>query len=65
MPWFLAYNGQQIGPMDDAQARAQAQANPHGLAWRDGFAQWLPIQQVPELAPAMPSQAGMQPPPAP
>jgi len=65
MPWFLAYNGQQIGPMDDAQARAQAQANPHGLAWRDGFAQWLPIQQVPELAPAMPPQGGMQPPPAP
>ena len=65
MPWFLAYNGQQIGPLDDAQARAQAQANPHGLAWRDGFAQWLPIQQVPELAPAMPPPGGMQPPPAP
>jgi uncharacterized protein (TIGR00266 family) len=65
MPWFLAYNGQQIGPMDDAQARAQAQANPHGLAWRDGFAQWLPIQQVPELAPVMPPPGGMQPPPAP
>ena len=54
MPWFLAYNGQQIGPLDDAQARAQAQSNPHGLAWRDGFAQWLPIQQVPELLPATP-----------
>lgn len=49
MPWFLAYNGQQIGPMEDAQARAQAQANPNGLAWRDGFAQWIPIPQVPEL----------------
>lgn len=45
MPWFLAYNGQQIGPLDDAQARAQAQANPQGLAWRDGFAQWLPIDR--------------------
>ncbi len=65
MPWFLAYNGQQIGPLDDAQARAQAQANPHGLAWRDGFAQWLPIQQVPELAPAMPPPGMMQPPPTP
>lgn len=30
MPWFLAYNGQQIGPLDDVQARAQAQANPIG-----------------------------------
>ena len=64
MPWFLAYNGQQIGPLEDAQARAQAQANPHGLAWRDGFAQWLPIQQVPELAPVMSPPGGMQPPPA-
>ena len=65
MPWFLAYNGQQIGPLDDAQARAQAQSNPHGLAWRDGFAQWLPIQQVQELAPAMPPPGVMQPPPTP
>lgn len=49
MPWFLAYNGQQIGPLEDAQAKQQVQANPHGLAWRDGFAQWMPIHQVPEL----------------
>lgn len=59
MPWFLAYNGQQIGPMDDFQARSHAKANPNGLAWRDGFAQWIPIQQVPELAlttPAPPAQ---------
>lgn len=52
MPWFLAYNGQQIGPLEDEQARKQVQANPHGMAWRDGFAQWVPIQQVPELLPA-------------
>lgn len=55
MPWFFAYNGQQIGPLDDVQARAQAQANPGGLAWRDGFSQWLPISQVPDLMPAPPS----------
>jgi len=54
MPWFLAYNGQQIGPLEDAQARAQAQANPNGLAWRDGFAQWIPIVQVQELLPVAP-----------
>lgn len=51
VPWYLAYNGQQIGPMEEAQARQQAQANSDGLAWRDGFIQWLPIQQVPELFP--------------
>ena len=57
MPWFLAYNGQQIGPLEDAQARAQAQANPQGLAWRDGFTQWVPIAQVQELFPAAPPVA--------
>lgn len=68
MPWFLAYNGQQIGPLDDGQARAQAQTNPYGLAWRDGFTQWVPIQQVQELFPAAaaPPSLGTQPPvPAP
>ena len=49
MPWFFAYNGQQIGPLDDLQAQSQARVNPHGLVWRDGFAQWMPIQQVAEL----------------
>ena len=38
-----------MGPFDDAQAKAQALANPHGLAWKDGFAGWVPILQVPEL----------------
>lgn len=67
MPWFLAYNGQQIGPLEDVQARAQAQANPHGLAWRDGFAQWTPIHQVPELYQAIsqPPVASPTPGPAP
>ena len=66
MPWFFAYNGQQVGPMDDTQARAQAKSNPHGMVWRDGFAQWMPIQQVAELSPA-PSvfSMGQSGPPAP
>ena len=58
MPWFLAYNGQQIGPLDDAQAKQQAQTNPHGLAWRDGFAQWMPIHQVSELYQPVSQPAG-------
>ena len=68
MPWFFAYNGQQVGPMDDTQARAQAKSNPHGMVWRDGFAQWMPIQQVAELSPAPPlfsmGQSGPPVPPA-
>jgi hypothetical protein len=54
--WYIRYDGNQLGPFDHSQAMAQAQKNPNGHAWRDGFAQWLPIDQIPELAPgAMPA----------
>ncbi len=47
--WYLSYNNQQYGPYDEATARQHAGANPNGYAWREGFANWLPIRQVPEL----------------
>ena len=49
--WYISYDGNQLGPFDHAQAVAQAQKNPNGHAWREGFAQWLPIDQVQELSP--------------
>lgn len=48
--WYLSYDGKQFGPFDDAQAIAQAQSNPSGFAWREGFAGWVPIGQVAELS---------------
>lgn len=48
--WYLSYDGNQIGPFDHAQAVAQAQKNSNGYAWRDGFAEWLPISQIGELS---------------
>ncbi|MBW2095973.1 MAG: TIGR00266 family protein [Deltaproteobacteria bacterium] len=62
--WYLSYDGKQIGPMDQAQAVAKATRNPNGFAWREGFAEWLPISQVEELAssgasaPVPPTRAG-------
>jgi len=47
--WYFSYNNQQSGPMDDAKAWAQAAADPNGYAWREGFAEWLPISKVAEL----------------
>jgi uncharacterized protein (TIGR00266 family) len=47
--WYLSYDGNQTGPFDLSQAVAQARKNPNGHAWRDGFAQWLPISQIGEL----------------
>jgi hypothetical protein len=47
--WYLNYDGQQTGPMDQAQASAQARQNPHGYAWREGFTTWIPISEIDEL----------------
>ncbi len=48
--WYLSYSGNQMGPMDKAQAMAQAQKNPNGYAWREGLADWIPISQIGELS---------------
>ncbi len=48
--WYFSYDGDQIGPLDDARARAQAASRPEGHVWREGFAEWLPIRQVGELS---------------
>ena len=60
--WYLSYDGQQEGPFDVAQARARASVNPAGYAWREGFAQWVPISKIAELTPPEPSIAAPPPP---
>jgi uncharacterized protein (TIGR00266 family) len=47
--WFLSYNGQQVGPLDQATAVAKAAANPNGHCWRQGFPEWMPISACAEL----------------
>ena len=49
MQWFLSYNGQQVGPMTHAQARARVAANSNGFAWREGFSEWRPIPEIEAL----------------
>ncbi|MEO8672115.1 MAG: TIGR00266 family protein [Tahibacter sp.] len=48
--WHFSYNGEQVGPLDQAAAVAQARKNPNGHCWRQGFSDWQPIAQVAELA---------------
>ncbi len=52
--WYLSYDGNTTGPFDQSQASAQARKNPDGFAWRDGFAEWVPISQLAELAAGAP-----------
>ncbi|MCL2672760.1 MAG: AIM24 family protein [Alphaproteobacteria bacterium] len=48
--WYLGINGNKIGPMEEAQAKAMAKEHPKALAWRQGFEQWRPVHEVHELA---------------
>lgn len=61
--WYFSYAGDRIGPMDDAQARDQAVRRPDGLCWREGFADWQPIRDVPELASVLAPGIPVPPPP--
>lgn len=59
--WYLSFGGQQEGPFDLAQARMRAKNSTDGFAWREGFAQWVPIAQIAELS--QPAFQPMVPPP--
>ncbi|WP_378953011.1 TIGR00266 family protein [Pelosinus sp. sgz500959] len=49
MEWYLDYDGKQFGPLTVTQARSYVRTNPNGLAWREGFPEWLPIKEISEL----------------
>lgn len=54
--WFVAENGNSIGPMPTSQLAAALSSGQYPgstLVWRDGFTDWLPAAEVAELtAPA-------------
>jgi uncharacterized protein (TIGR00266 family) len=62
--WFLSYNGQQLGPLDQAAAVAQVAQNRIGHCWRQGFAEWIPIVACTELSPAAGTAVAAPPPPS-
>ena len=53
--WHLSYGGQQIGPLEHAEAIQKAREHPEGHAWKEGFTGWLPIKQVDELSGVSPT----------
>ena len=60
--WYLSFNGKQEGPLGDDDAKARARSNPGGHAWKEGFAEWKPISQVPELSSGNPGTMAAPPP---
>jgi uncharacterized protein (TIGR00266 family) len=52
--WYIAVGGQQQGPFSQAQIQQGLSAGIYTrdtLVWRQGFANWLAMAQVPELQP--------------
>ncbi|WP_448871595.1 TIGR00266 family protein [Desulfobulbus propionicus] len=61
--WFVAMDGQSFGPFTHQQilsGLASGQYTGATMVWRDGFADWMPIERVPELRPG---QSAPTPPP--
>jgi uncharacterized protein (TIGR00266 family) len=51
--WYVAVNGQTVGPFPHEQMIAGVRSGQYNLAtmvWREGFSDWLPVEQVKELA---------------
>jgi predicted Zn finger-like uncharacterized protein len=62
--WYLAVDGNQYGPMGFAELCSRVkrgEAGAEAFVWRDGFDEWMDLNQVPELRPFLPKH----PPPPP
>jgi hypothetical protein len=56
VPVWLARNGEKFGPYDPGLLRqwvAEGKVTRATMAWRTGMAEWLPLDQVIDLGPAM------------
>jgi predicted Zn finger-like uncharacterized protein len=55
--WFVSFDGEQEGPLPLARALERVRTErPRGkecYCWRGGFFVWLPVEDVPEFAPAL------------
>jgi hypothetical protein len=66
--WYVAANGQQLGPFDGnamAQHVQSGQVTRETLVWKQGMAAWTAAGQVPELAGLFGAPPPMPPPPPP
>lgn len=46
--WYILYNGQQVGPMEQDQLVAY-DLNPNSQVWTEGMAQWAAAYTIPDL----------------
>jgi len=51
--WHLVVDGDQVGPLTDADVRARVARNeitPENYVWKEGFSDWLRLADVPEFS---------------
>ena len=56
MTWFYSSNGNQSGPLSQQELAAKVQSGEvkgTDLIWKEGMADWLPLNQVPEFSGAV------------
>jgi hypothetical protein len=50
--WYVGIDGSPVGPLTVVQLREKAasgKATPESLVWKDGFEEWKPLKEFPEL----------------
>ena len=52
--WFISIDGQQQGPLTQADAAALAAQHPMAYAWHEGLSEWVPARNIDELSGATP-----------
>src|SRR5262245_7188303 len=61
--WHLVVDGDQVGPVGEAEIRARVErgeVNSETYVWKEGFADWLKLSAIPELAHlAVPAEGGV------
>jgi hypothetical protein len=66
--WYIAQNGQRVGPISEAELRQQATAGkvqPTDLIWKQGMEKWVPARSVKGLFAPVSVPAAAAPPPLP
>jgi predicted Zn finger-like uncharacterized protein len=67
--WFISFDGEQEGPLPLVRAidrvRSERPTGKECFCWRAGFFVWLPVEDVPDFAPAIAPPKPLPPPPLP
>ena len=64
LAWYLGRDGQQFGPVSDAEFRRlyeSGQLKPTDLVWREGFAEWRPVSSMQPPTPVTPAPQPLPP----